>query len=458
VSGESDPSAFEPELAESWEAGEDGRSLTFRLREAQWSDGTPITATDVRFTWQAQIAPEIAWIGATAKSRIRDVEVIDDRTVRFHYDGPYPHQLADAAEGGIVPAHIFSAVPFADWRTHDWLASGVGSGPFLVERHEPGHEIVLVRNPRHFRQDVPRLDRLVIRIVPDATNLLTQVLAGEVDYFEGLSPRDAERLASSADLSLVGFDYPKYDYIGWNGARAPLHDPRLRRALTMAIDREALVEELLHGYGRVSRGPVPSFVRGADPDLEPWPYDPDEARRVLAELGYATAEGEAGRRLEIELITNAGNRLREAMSVKIQEQLARVGVRVRLQTLEMGALVARCSTGDYDAYLGGWTVLGRTDLRPAFGSRSVPPGGSNVVAFHSEEVDRLLDGVDRAADWRSMEPLLHRIQRQIHEEQPYTFLYETQRIAVVGPRLLGIRIDDPADPLRSLERCWLDRT
>jgi ABC-type transport system substrate-binding protein len=103
-------------------------------------------------------------------------------------------------------------------------------------------------------------------------------------------------------------------------------------------------------------------------------------------------------------------------------------------------------------------MLGRTDLRPAFGSRSLPPQGANVVGFQSAEVDQLLDRMDEATDWRAMEPLLHRIQQRIHEEQPYTFLYETQRIAVVGSRLEGVRIDDPSDPLRSLERCWIDRT
>ncbi|MHC4593060.1 MAG: hypothetical protein ACYS8L_10255, partial [Planctomycetota bacterium] len=134
---------------------------------------------------------------------------------------------------------------------------------------------------------------------------------------------------------------------------------------------------------------------------------------------------------------------------------SRIGVRVDLRKLEMRTLVGRCMSGDFDAYLGGWTFPGKPDLEPVFGSDSTPPEGSNVVFYDSPEVDRLLDRLDRAADWRAMQPLLYEIQHRIHEDQPYTFLYETKRVAAVGQRLSGMRIDMPSDPLARLEECWL---
>jgi len=455
--GSSGPHSFEPQLAESWTVSEDGLSLTFRLREARWSDGTAITTADVRFTWQAQTSEDVAWIGAANKQHIEDVETIDERTVVFHFDRPYTHQLADAVEGGILPQHVFGRVPFEDWRTHDWSATSVASGPFKLERHQAGQEIVLARNERYYRDGHPRIDRVVIRIVPDTANLLTQMLSGEIDYLEGLAPRDAERLRPNGSLKLIGFDYPKYDFIGWNGARAPFDDVELRRALTLAIDREALVEDLLYGYGRVSRGPVVSSSWGADSTLTPWPHDPDRARRILAERGFASRTNDGtlsdGKTLEFDLITNAGNKLREMMAVKIQDQLGRIGVRVHIRVVEMGTLIEQCMAGEFDAYLGGWTVLGKVDLEPIFGSESMPPRGANVVHYRSDEVDRLLAAIDEAADWRELKPLLDQVQRRIHDEQPYTFLYETQRIAVTGPRLSGMSIEDPSDPLRGLEDC-----
>jgi peptide/nickel transport system substrate-binding protein len=278
---------------------------------------------------------------------------------------------------------------------------------------------------------------------------------------ENVPPWEVERVRSEPRVAVVAFDAPRYDYIGWNGARPPLDDPRVRRALTQAIDRGALVEELLHGFGRVSRGPVPSFTWGADRDLEPWPYDPEEARRLLAECGFAPRPGDGvlerdGRPLDLTLTTNAGNRLREAVQVKVQEQLSRIGVKVRLEPLEMRAFVERNVAGSFDAYVGGWTVAGRS-LDELFGSASRPPAGSNVVAYDSPEADRLLAAIDAARDWREAKPVLSLLQRRIHEDQPYTFLYEVRRLAAIGRRLRGVTIDHAGDPLAHLERDWVVR-
>jgi peptide/nickel transport system substrate-binding protein len=458
--GNNNPLAYRPLLAESWDFSENGSTLIFRLREAYWSDGTPITASDVRFTWLAQTSPHMPWAGSATKEHITDVETIDDRTVAFHFDHHYPFQLADAAEGGILPAHLFGPVPFEEWASYDWGELKVGSGPFLLHSHRPGQETVLVRNPRYYAEGYPLLDRVVVRYVPDINNLMTQLLAGDIDYVEGIPPRDAHRLSSNRDIVIVTFDWPGYDYIGWNGATPPFDDPLVRRAMTLAIDRQALVEDLLYGFGRVSNGPLPSSWWGFDRDLEPWPFDPEEARRILAERGYATTndDGSAsstGRTLEISLLTNSGNRLREDMLVKIQEQLSRIGVRVRTQPLEMRTMREKVGSGDFQAYLGGWVFVGKVEIGMFFQSSSLPPQGYNVVRYSSREVDRLIDILGQATEWQEMKSALQQIQIIIHEDQPYSFLYETKRVAAYGPRLRGVTIDIPSDPLAHLERFWV---
>jgi peptide/nickel transport system substrate-binding protein len=162
-----------------------------------------------------------------------------------------------------------------------------------------------------------------------------------------------------------------------------------------------------------------------------------------------------GRPLEFEILTNAGNRLRESVLVKIQEQLSKIGVRARPVPLEMQTLAHRCTTGSFDAYLGGWKFSGKLDLKPIFGTSGIPPKGNNVVRYRSTEVDRLLEALARETDWQAMKPGLDAVQRAIHEDQPYTFLYETQRLAAAGPRLQGAEIDIPTDPLARLERFWI---
>ena len=436
---------FAPLLAESWSVSDGGRALTFVLREATWSDGVPITADDVRFTWSAQTAAAVPWIDAARKARIRDVVVVDARTARFEFDGAYPGQLADAAEGPILPRHRFADVPFVDWAQHAWAAAGVGSGPYLLERHAPGHEIVLARNP-HAPGDGPWLDRIVVRIVPDIANLVTQLGAGQLDYVEGLPPREAASLAERRGITLLAFDQPSYDYLGWNASRPPLDDAELRRALTLAIDRQDLVDSLLFGYGRVSAGPVLSFWWAADPSLAPLPYDPEEARRILLDHGRSE--------LALTVLTQDASELRMQALLKVQEQLARVGVRVEIRPMEMRAMRARIAAGDYDGYVGSW-VYSMQDLASVFRSDSRPPQGANLVAYASPAADAALDRAARAEDLEAMRQALVAFQRTVHEDQPYTFLYERQRLAAYGPRVGGLVIDTPSDPLASLERAWL---
>ncbi len=452
------PPRFEPELAEAWSFSEDRLALTFRLREASWSDGNPIQASDVRFTWRAQTSPEVGWINASTKEHIREVEARDPRTVVFHFDRAYPEQLADAVTGGVLPEHIFARVPFARWRTHDWSSVRVVSGPFRLAAYRPAEEIVLERNPGYYRAELPRLDRVVFRIVPDISNLLTQLLAGHLDYVDKLPPWEAARLERSGPVRIVEFRVPGFEYIGWNHRREPFDDPRVRRALTLAIDRQGLVDELLRGYGTVCAGPVPSWSAAADPALEPWPHDPGEAERLLREAGFARdSEGRlvrGGRPLALTLATNAGNRLREAVLVKVQEQLRRLGIEVQVASLEMAAFRERNAAGDFDAYVGGWTISGRA-LRQLFHSQMLPPRGANIVAYRSPRADALLERLDAAKTWEQALPVLRELQRCLHEEQPYTFLYEMPLLAAVAARLQGVSPGPPDDPLAHLEQAWI---
>ena len=446
------PPSFEPLLASSWSFSADRLTLTVKLAEAAWSDGTPLTASDVRFTWTAQTSPSVGWTGASTKERIKDVEVVDPHTVAFHFDRAYPEMLADAFEGGIVPEHLFGKIPFDGWRTYDWSQVKIASGPFVLSSWRPGEEIVLARNPRYLKAERPLVEKVVVRVVPDVGNLETQLAAGTIDYLEGVPPQDAKRLQATAGLTLLAFDNPMFDYVGWNGAKKPFKDPEVRRALTLAIDRNAIVEDLLYGYGRVSTGPLLSTWWAADPGLTALPYDPEEARRILAAKGY-----DAKHPLTFELTTNAGNRVREAVALKIQEQLARIGVQARPRPIEMKAFRERNVAGKYDAYIAGWRFNGKLDLASIFGGRSRPPAGSNVVAYQSEDADRLLEAIGTATDWTEAKDAYARLAQRIREDQPYTFLYEGQRIAAWGPRVRDMRIDVPSDPLARLDTCWIAR-
>jgi peptide/nickel transport system substrate-binding protein len=403
----------------------------------------------VRFTWQAQTSPDVGWVGADSKKNVTDVTVDDPRTVTFHFARVTPFLFANAVEGGILPRHAFGKEPFAEWRTHDWSKEPIASGPFLLQAHAPGQEIVLVRNPKA-PEPAPLLDKVVIRIVPDVGSLLTQVEAGEIDYMEGAPPREIKRLTTVPTVKTYAFDYPMVDYLGWNEARPPLNDAEVRRALTQAIDRQALVDELLGGLGKVAAGPLPSFFPGADAKLAPLPYDPAASKRILAAKGY----GEGKKPLKLEVVTNLGNRVREEALVRIQAQLAQVGVELTPAPWRWPpcARASPPATSTPPLRDGGWT--GTPDLAPLFGSEARPPRGSNVVGYRSSDADAALAAASAAERWEETQAALGRLQAALHRDQPCTFLWETARLAVARRQVQGVA-PLPADPLGWLRTAWI---
>ncbi|MBZ0102315.1 MAG: hypothetical protein K8I65_09165 [Thermoanaerobaculia bacterium] len=456
------PPTLAPRLAESWQLSPDQRSLTFRLRaDARWSDGTPVTAEDVRFTFAAQTAETVAWSYAGSKAGIAGVDVLDPRTVRFRLRSSSPAPLVDVNDGRILPAHAWRPLPLAQWRTGEsfFRRRAVASGPFRLAGWRSGLGFTLERNPRYFDPDPRGPERVRFRVVPDPASLLERLLAGEFDFFDGLSPRDAARVERSPRLRVVATAARQFDYIGWNGRRAPFDDAQVRRALTLAIDREELVRALWHGRARVGAGPIPAGAWARDPELAPWPYDPDGARQLLARRGFADGDGDGvlerdGVPLRFVLLTNSGNRLRADAAALICDQLRRVGVAATARAVEMQLLTELNLSGDYDATLAGWSIDTTFDLRPWFHSAEIADGW-NFVAYANPQLDRLLAGARATAELPQARQLLIEAQRILHAEQPYTFLWEPQRLSAVAADLEGVEIT-PLAALGSLHH-WRRR-
>jgi|CXWL01.1.fsa_nt_gi peptide/nickel transport system substrate-binding protein len=432
---ENHPPTFAPELAERWEWSADDLVLTFHLRkDAVWTDGVPITAEDVRFTWEAQKSPDLAWDTAYMKENIRDVEVVDPHTVRFHFTRIGPGRLIEANEGLILPKHVWGQVPFEEWRqSADFFRDHlVSSGPFKLERWSPQQEIVLARNERYWNPAVPYLDRVVIRILPDVQNRVTQLLAGSIDLLEQVPMTDLPRIESTPNLRLHAFWHRSYQFIAWNAHNPLFANKEVRRALTLAIDRQGLVDALWGKWGRVGDSPIVQNVWAHNDAIVPWPYDPAEARRLLAAAGYKDSDGDGildqgGRKFSFDLVTNQGNSARMNAVVMIQEQLKKVGIEARPRLLEFNAMNEAMTERRYDAVLSAWGMPTTLDLRYAFHSDSIRDG-DNHTFYSNPEVDRLIEEIERLPDIGEAKSRLDRAQQWIHEDQPMTFLWESQRI------------------------------
>lgn len=458
---EEHPPTFRPALAERWEFSEDHKQLTFHLRkDVVWSDGVPVTAEDVRWTWQAQIHPEVAYESSYKKALITDVEILDPHTVRFTFQRSYASQLLDVNEGRILPKHAWEKLPFSQWRSSsDWFKNHlVVDGPFKLLSWTPQQEVVLGRNERYYDPTRPYLDRVVLRIIPDQASLMTQLLAGDLDFVPQLAPADAPRIKARPNLQLIPYWFNLYVFVGWNNATPPFDDPQVRRALTLGINRQEIVDTLLGEYGRIATTPIPSILWAHDRTIQPLPYDPEGAKRLLADRGWRDTNGDGvldkeGRPFSFELISNAGNQVRNDAAVLIQSQLKKVGIRAEPKILEFNLLVDQLEQGQFKAVLFGLGADTGLDLRNNFNSRSVNDG--NNLRYSNPEVDRLMDEVAASRDLLEAKPQLLQIQRLIDRDQPMTMLWESQRLTAINRRLHDVH-PNPSASLFRLEDWWIE--
>jgi peptide/nickel transport system substrate-binding protein len=390
------PPTFVPSLAESWEFSEDGLSLTFKLRpDAMWSDGVPVTSGDLLFSWRAQTSEALGWLWSDITDNIDTVEALDEHTVRYTFTHRYPYQLMDVNDGPIVPAHAWEEIPFEAWEDTDWSERVVSAGPFVPTDHTPQQEIVFDRNPRYFIPERPLLERLVFRVVPAKSALFNQFLAGDIDLVNDIPPAEAARVQANPDLELRIYTDRSYTHVCWNLENELFADPRVRRALGLAIDRDALIEVVYSGFAQPSVGPVLSTMWAFNRDLEPLPFDPAAATELLAEVGWQDSDGD-------------GTLDRDGQSFEF-EMLAEPT---------------------------------QVDLEGIWRSAPADTPTFNFGRYSSSEVDRLLDEIAAAPDFATQKPLLDRIQEIIVADQAYTFLVENVRLVGLDSRVQGADIND----------------
>lgn len=441
------PPSFAPNLATSWAFSEDNRTLTFHLRpNARWSDGTPVTAEDVAFTFRVQKDRRLPWSGQEIKDFIEDVEAVSPTEVRFHFSRAYPYQLMDANDGHIVPAHAWGKIPVEAWSHTDFSRVLVTSGPFRVGSHTPQQQLVLVRDPVFWNQPKPYLDRVIFKVIPDAGQQLSQLLAGLVDMVLMVPPREAQEVKRNPNLELVEVPSRVWGYIGWNNRRPPFSDRRVRRALSLGINRQAIVETVYWGFARLARGPIPSTMWAANRNLKPLPYDPVQAAELLEAAGIRDTDGDGlrewrGKPWRIELLYPSVNPLRAQAAVMIQADLARVGIHVRPTPMEFTAMMARQEAGNFDAVLSAWEEATKVDMTSLWATPSATTGSNNFIGYSNPEVDHLVAQAREENDLDKAKVYWDRAQELIVEDQPVTFLYESVQLVGLSRRIKGANIN-----------------
>ncbi|HEX2211559.1 MAG TPA: ABC transporter substrate-binding protein, partial [Longimicrobium sp.] len=350
-------SNYVPDLLESWERP-DPATVILKVRpNLRWHDGQPVTAEDIVFTIQRQqdsttASPRQADVGA-----VTSVRAVDPRTVEVKLNRTGPSTLNALLEVIPVPRHLLQNVEPAQMRFHAFSQNPVGNGLFKFGNWTKGQQITVVANP-DAPEGRPALDRIVVRVVPDATARLTQLLNGEADAMK-IAPEQREQLQNARGITLHTAAQVRPGWIAFNQQRPPVNELAVRRAFLMAINREQIVQAQFGEQGTPALSPIAPGLREHSADVRPIPYDPNAARQTLEQAGWRDTNGDGireknGQPLRIEVEVSSADQTRKDMLIFIQQALRQVGIDLSIQEMERASWVERLRGRQFMASFWGW--------------------------------------------------------------------------------------------------------
>jgi peptide/nickel transport system substrate-binding protein len=447
-----------PDLAESWQVSGDGLAYTFTLRPGlEWQDGASVTADDAAYTFrlmQSTNFPGPPYLADLWK-RVQ-VEKVDARQVRFTLEEPFAPFL-DYTTTGLLPAHILGDVGAAALLQHPFNTAPVGNGPFMLERMT-AEEVILRPNPRHEGLR-PYLEKLVLRFYTDTPSVLAAYREGEVDGIRLVPPEYQDEAAALADLSLYTAPMAEAAWLLLNTKSSPLDDAVVRRALSLATDRQQLIEQTLHGQALPLYGPLLPDSWAYNPAVAEGGYDPDAARELLKKAGWADADGDGvldknGQPLAVE-IAALDSPASATVADGIAAQWKQAGVAASVSLVAQGELASvRLRPRDFQAVLYYWLdITPDPDLYPFFHSTQTADPGQNFAQYANRDADEIMEEARRTVDAVRRHELYARLQEILRDEAPVVFLYQPIYTMGVREEVKGVTlgpVHSPADRFGSI--------
>lgn len=443
---------LQPGLAESWSVSADGRVYTFTLRPGvRFHDGSALTAEDVKYTFERILDPQTSSPRASQLPSIERIEVLDAQRVRFVLAEPFAPFLNLLAGLAIVPRDFPQKV--GDPRTQT-----LGTGPYRLVRFS-ADTLELARFDGYWRQGedgraLPYMDRIVVRVIPDPSTLTSALRTGDVDLVVGFGLDATTALILSRQSGLVVESVPdlSYSLLGLNVTRGPLADLRVRQAISLAVDRQELVDVVYSGQAAVA-GPIP-------PTLHEWkPLPPGElpfyggadrlarARQLLQEAGHPN--GFALKVMPIPTVPEAVQ-----LAQVLQQQLRHVGIRVEIEQVDFATFLDRWRRSDFDAFVS--LNGGSTDPDLHLYRHLHSTGSTNVFKFADQTTDRLLEQGRTTSDVARRVEIYTQLQRRLAEQVPLLWLTHPTVYGAWRDRVQGFVLSSTRS-LRSLESTWLSR-
>lgn len=448
---------IEPVLARSWNWEEGRRRLVLALRrDVRWHDGRPVAPEDVAWTLERAADPTFGYWNASDFVPMRGVEARDSATVVLTFEAPFTAGLEPFVGLPVLPRHLLEDVAADAFARHAYHRAPVGSGPYRYDGRLQDGSHRFVRADSFPADLAPAyLDAIVVRVVPELTTMAAELASGAIDACVATAS-SAARLRSTRGVDVQPLAPAGMQILALNHAAAPLDDPRVRRAVSAALDR-AEIAGVVSPLASASASPLPSASRWRNPTLHQPDADPAWARAALDSAGWTLPEGESVRRdadgAVLRLRLTAPPPMEDVLTV-MQAQLARVGFAVDLELLEWATFVGRIQDPSLrpDAM-----VLGLQPerlIRPDVRSFLHSTGPANLSGFADPEVDALLERGERTTDPDSLGAIYEEVQRVVAREIPLVFTIEVPRVLAVGPRVRDVRAG-VGGPLAGAASWWI---
>jgi len=437
-----------PSLAKSWEISKDGLTYRFDLVDAKWHDGKPVTSEDVKFTLE-EISSKYGPRFNTAGKFIKKIATPTPKHVIIELSkpfGPFLFSLACEQNAAIMPAHVLRG---QDILKHPAiLTAPVGAGPFRIKEWVRGSHIALERNPDYWRKDKgePYLDRVMIKIMPDAAARVLALRAGEVDYIvPDYFPLSAvQQFQNNPQFTMQEVSYPGSDIIILNSKHPQLAKREVRQALLTAIDRQFIHDKVFHGLGGIPRSAFDTrlwaYNKGVD-YLKMYPYDPKKAAQLLDAAG--AKPGPDGTRFTIRLLFETAKPEWLPAAQALQRFWQAVGVKVVLEGAERPVILKRVySDYDFEATLQTYTTLGDPALGIArtYVTESIKQGTTfnNAAQYANPQIDKLFDAGRDAPVQADRQKAYNQIQEILARDMPVLNLHQQPQYAVATAKLQGL--------------------
>jgi len=427
-----------PDLATTWSASADFKTWTFKLRSGvQWSDGKPLTADDVVFTIEQALNTANGSPLRGALLAVDTVTAVNATTVRFDLKqsvGPFPSIVSYNV--GIVPKHVLEGTDIPHNGSFN-AKSPVSSGPFIMKEAVAGDHYTLVANPNYY-MGKPKLDSLVFKVLGDVNAQIAQLQSGELDYVV-VPPSNLAAVQNSSNIRVVDTPYLGFYHLSFNYQHPLFSDKQVRKALVMAIDRPGIIKTVEQGKATPGVTPLPPiFAWAFDSSLQSPPYDPTQAKQMLAAAGWtAGSDGilqKDGRRFSFTLDADTADPSRQQSAVIAQQNFKAIGLDVNLRVRPFPAYVPDLVAGRYEAHVGFWVLPPDPDLTNYYSAT----GSYNTIHYNNPDVNRLLALGRSTADVAQRKTAYYELQKVFLDDPPGAILFYPRDIHAISQKVQGI--------------------